>query len=378
MKIPLLDLRPQHEPLRNELLQAITKVLDSNKFIQGPEVNRFEERVAEYCGTKFALGVSSGTDALLVSLMALGIGPGDEVVTTDYSFFATAGVIARLGAKPVFVDIDPVSFNIDPLKIESLINKNTKAIIAVHLYGQCADMDAISRIARKYNLKLIEDSAQSLGAEYHDGRRAGSIGDVGCVSFFPSKNLGGMGDGGMVVTNNASLAEKIKILRVHGAKPKYHHRIVGGNFRLDSMQAAILNVKIDYLDKWILQRQENALCYNRLFREIDDFDSFIIPPKPIYEASGVLHYHIYNQFIVRTKKRDALLKYLQSEGVGAEVYYPVPFHVQDCFSHLGYSEKAFVESERAAAETLSLPTYPGLDPDSIHHIVELISRFYRQ
>ena len=265
MKIPLLDLKAVHEPIRIEILSAIERVIESNTFILGPEVQTLENRIASYCNTKFAIGVSSGTDALLISLMALEIGPGDEVITTSFSFFATAGVIARVGAKPVFVDIDPVTYNIDPEKIEETVTHRTKAIIPVHLYGQCAEMDPILKIAEKYNLEVIEDAAQAIGAEYKDGRCACSMGKLGCLSFFPSKNLGALGDAGMVLTSDEAMAERLRVLRVHGSKPKYYHKMIGGNFRLDALQAAVLNVKFKHLDSWTRQRQENAERYAALF-----------------------------------------------------------------------------------------------------------------
>ncbi len=377
MNIPLLDLKAQHEPIRVEIMKAISKVIDNNTFILGEEVKKLENQVASYSNTKFAIGVSSGTDALLISLMGLGIGPGDEVVTTPYSFFATAGVIVRIGAKPVFVDIDPVTFNIDPQRIENAITARTKAIIPVHLYGQCADMDPILRIAQKYQLGIIEDAAQAIGAEYPGKRRAGSIGKIGCLSFFPSKNLGAFGDGGMVLTNDEVLYERIRILRVHGSKPKYYHSVVGGNFRLDELQAAILNVKMKYLDEWTRQRQQNARLYNKLFMESDLSEkSGMRLPEAVYADNGLENYHIFNQFIIRVKDRDGLRGHLQKSGIAAEIYYPVPFHLQKCFDSLGYREGNFPESERAAKETLALPIYPGLTQDQQKYVVDTINAYF--
>jgi dTDP-4-amino-4,6-dideoxygalactose transaminase len=377
MKVPLLDLKAQHDPIQKEILDAIAGVLQSQAFILGPEVKKLEDRIASYSHTQFAIGVSSGTDALLVALMALDIGPGDEVITTPYSFFATAGAVSRLGAKPIFVDIDPASFNLDPGKLEGAITGRTKAIIPVHLYGQCADMGPIMSLAAKKYLAVIEDAAQAIGAEYHDGARAGSLGTIGCFSFFPSKNLGALGDGGMVVTNNPQLAEKVKVLRVHGGKPKYYHKMIGGNFRLDTLQAAVLNVKLNYLDLWTKQRQANADRYRRLFQASGLIEKAGLQlPRAAYGSSGVAHYHIYNQFVVRVRERDKLREFLAQEGIGSEIYYPVPFHLQECFRSLGYREGDFPESERAAKETVALPIYPELTEAMQHAVVEKIQAFY--
>src|SRR6266540_4353358 len=344
MKVPLLDLRAQHDPIQKELLDAIAQVLASQAFILGPDVKKLEDRIASYCQTQFAVGVSSGSDALLIALMALGIGPGDEVITTAYSFFATAGSIVRVGATPVFADIDPLTCNIDPKKIESAITPRTKAIIPVHLYGQCADMEPILGIASRHTLWVIEDAAQAIGAEYRDGRRAGSMGVIGCLSFFPSKNLGALGDGGMVVTNDPQLAEKLAVLRVHGGKPKYHHKILGGNFRLDTLQAAVLNVKLNYLDGWTKARRKNAEQYRHLLKESGLLETTGIQAlHAVYAASGVRHDHIYNQFVIRVPDRDRLREFLKEQEIGTEVYYPVPFHLQECFASLGYKRGDFPE-----------------------------------
>jgi len=371
VKIPLLDLRPQHEPLHKELLAAIERVICENGFILGPEVAALEARVAADCKARFAVGVSSGTDALLVSLMGLGVKVGDEVITTPYSFFATAGAIARLGARPVFVEIDPATYNIAPEGIEQAITDRTQAILPVHLYGQCADMEPILEIAKRRNIAVIEDAAQAIGAEYKDGRRAGGMGDLGCFSFFPSKNLGAMGDGGMVVTNDPILAERVRVLRVHGSAPKYYHAILGGNFRLDAIQAAVLNVKINHLNAWTQQRQENAQRYAQYFSSLTDAGKVWLP-QAIYGEGR----HAYNQYVVRVRRRDALRGYLTERGIGTEVYYPVPLHLQDCFRDLGYRKGDFPEAERAAGETLALPIYPGLTAIQQEEVVDAIQSFY--
>lgn len=378
MNIPLLDIGAQHAPIRDELLQAIEKVIRSNTFVLGPEVERLEKGVASYCGAEFAIGVSSGTDALLVSLMAIEIAPGDEVITTPFSFFATAGAVARLGAKPVFVDIDPVTFNIDPGKIEAAITPRTRAVLPVHLYGQVAEMAPISRIAEQYRLRVIEDAAQAIGAEYRGGRRAGGMGDLGCFSFYPSKNLGALGDAGMVVTNDPDLAEKIRVLRTHGAKPKYYHRVIGGNFRLDAIQAAVLNVKLGYLDDWTKRRQENAKGYGSMFRIFED-DGALGPrlPEAVYEPEGLLHYHIYNQFVIRAGSRDRLREHLRQNEVATEIYYPVPLHLQQCFEYLGCRVGDFPEAEQAATEVLALPIFAEMTEEQQRFVVDRIREFYK-
>lgn len=375
MKVPLLDLKAQHGPLREEILATMARVLDSSEFILGSEVAGLESEVAAYSGCKHGIGVSSGTDALLVALMALDIGPGDEVITTPFSFFATAGAVVRLGAKPVFVDIDPATYNLDPELLRKAITPKTKAIIPVHLYGQCADMGPILEAAA--GIPVIEDAAQSIGAEYRDGRRAGSMGLMGCLSFFPSKNLGALGDGGMVVTNDAALAEKLRILRAHGSKPKYYHKLVGGNFRLDALQAAVLRVKLKHLDSWTAKRQGNAERYERLLGASALLkDAGVRAPVPVYRESGKKHFHIYNQFVLRAPRRDDLRASLQAAGVGVEVYYPVPFHLQECFKSLGYAPGDFPESEKAAQETLALPIYPELAEAQQAYVIESLSSFY--
>lgn len=378
MGVPLLDLKAHHEPLHQEIMAALEQTFRSQAFILGPEVGKLEERVAAYCQTTYGIGVSSGTDALLVALMALGIGPGDEVITPPYSFFATAGAVVRLGAKPVLVDIDPVTYNLDPTKIKPALTAKSKAIIPVHLYGQCADMAPIMDVAKQHNLSVIEDAAQAIGSEYGDGRRACSIGTIGCLSFFPSKNLGCLGDGGMAVTNDPDLAERMRVLRVHGSKPKYYHKQIGGNFRLDTIQAAVLNVKLKYLDGWTKRRQENATRYETLFKQSGLTQNGKVKlPEPVYRNSSTKHYHIYNQFVLRVEQRDALMAHLKQKGIGAEIYYPVPFHLQECFLSLGYREGDFPESERAAKETVAIPIYPELTAQQQTEVVEAITAFYR-
>lgn len=367
--VPLLDLKAQYATIREEVNAAVLRVLESQHFILGPEVEALEEEVAAYSQCKYGIGVSSGTDALMVALMAIDIQPGDEVITTPYTFFATAGSIVRLGAKPVFVDIDPLSYNIDHTKIEAAITARTRAIMPVHLYGQMAEMDPIMEIANRHNLYVIEDAAQAIGAEYK-GQRAGSIGHLGCFSFFPSKNLGGIGDGGMVVTNDAELADKVKLLRGHGARPKYYHQVVGGNFRLDAVQAAVLRVKLKYLDQWTMGRRRNAARYRQLFAEAGT--SVELPHDASYGR------HIYNQFVIRTDRRDVLMAHLKARQIGIEVYYPVPMHLQRCFMVLGYRIGDFPNSESAAQETLALPIYPELNHSHLQAVVMSTQEFGQQ
>ncbi len=379
--IPLLDLKAQYATIREEIREALDRVIESQHFILGPEVEALEKEIASYSQCEFGIGVSSGTDALLVALMAIGLEPGDEVITTPYSFFATAGAIARLGGLPVFVDIDPLTYNIDPVAIEAAITEQTRAIIAVHLFGQMADMDPIMRIARGNRLDVIEDAAQAIGAEYK-GRRAGSIGHLGCFSFFPSKNLGGFGDGGMVTTNDPGLADQIKLLRNHGYRPKYYNKVVGGNFRLDALQAAVLRVKLKHLDDWTAARQRNAANYRPLLRLAgllanDSSTTTVTDSQPIavpLEAS--VSRHIYNQFVVRCAFRDLLMAHLRDRGIGTEVYYPVPLHLQECFRDMGYRSGQFPVSERAASEVLALPIYPELPEGSLATVVDVIADFY--
>lgn len=377
MNVPLLDLKLHHDPLQKDILVALEKVIQRGDFILGESVRNLESQIAEYCQTRFGIGVSSGTDALLVSLMALGIKPGDEVITTPLSFFATAGTVARLGAKPVFVDVDPVTYNLDPNKIEQAITTNTRAIIPVHLYGQCADMGPIQDMASRYQLAVVEDAAQAIGAEYKDGRRAGSIGTMGCLSFFPSKNLGALGDGGMVVTNDEALADRLRILRVQGGKPKYYHKVLGGNFRLDTIQAAVLEVKLPYLDRWTVLRQRHAQKYEQLFHESGLVEGMGLRlPQAVYKSPGVRHYHIYNQFVVGVPRRDELRAFLKEKGIGSEVYYPVPFHLQECFTDLGYQKGDFPVAEVACEELIAFPVFPELTESQQEYVVDMVKEFY--
>ncbi len=387
MNVPLLDLKLQYQKLKSELDEAVLKVAESQYFILGPEVNALENEIAEYVGAKHAIGVSSGTDALLLSLMAIGIGPGDEVIVPTYSFFATAGVVSRLNATPVFVDIDLTTFNIDPEDVERKITDKTKAIIPVHLYGQSANMDPILEIAEKYNLKVIEDGAQAIGVQYKDGKHVGAIGDAGCFSFFPSKNLGGFGDGGMITVNDDELAEKIRIMRVHGGAPKYYHKMIGGNFRLDALQAAVLRVKLPHLDDWSAQRRENAALYKKYFAQYGlnngndngnyDAENKVLLPKAIYENLNLKNHHIFNQHIIRVKERDELIAFLREREIGCEIYYPVPFHKQECFANLNFDENGFPNSDIAAAETIALPIFPELTEEQIEYVVKTIAEFYK-
>jgi len=369
MRVPMLDLKAQYETIRDEVVATVTEVMESQQFILGPKVEELEREVATYCGASSGIGVSSGTDAILVALMAAGVKSGDEVITTPYTFFATAGCISRLGAVPVFVDIEPEGFNIDAGAIEEKVTSRTVAVMPVHLFGQCAEMDTILSIAASRKLVVIEDAAQAIGSEYK-GRRAGSMGEMGCFSFFPSKNLGGFGDGGMVTVRDAGLAEKLRVLRAHGSKPKYYHHVVGGNFRLDALQAAVLLVKLKRLDAWSEARQQNAAWYD------DAFKTAGLVPEKVKLPKVLQNRHIYNQYVIRVERRDALMAHLEAEKIGCAIYYPVPLHRQGCFRDLGYSEGAFPESERAAKETLAIPIYPELTEAQRKHVVETIAGFY--
>jgi len=377
IKIPLLDLKAQYKTIRQEIRSAVDEVLESQYFILGPKVEELEQEIAAYSESPYAVGVSSGTDALLITLMALEVEPDDEIVTTPFTFFSTAGVISRLNATPKFVDIDPVTYNMDPQKIESALTRRTRALIPVHLFGQCADMDPILKTASSHNIPVIEDAAQSIGAQYKR-QRAGSMGTFGIFSFFPSKNLGGAGDGGMVVTHDASLYDKLKILRVHGSRPKYFHKIVGGNFRLDALQAAVLLAKFKHLDAWSEARRRNALYYDKLFGQTDLIkNEYIEPPKAAYKDSGDPNYHIYHQYTIRARSRDKLQAFLKEQGIGTAIYYPMPLHLQDCFKDLGYLKGDFPESEKAAESVFSLPIYPELTRSQQEYIVEHINTFYQ-
>jgi len=371
VNVPLLDLKAQYAPLRSDLLDAVTRVADSQQFIMGPEVEAFEREIALVTDTTYALGVSSGTDALLLALMALDIGPGDEVVTSTFSFFATAGCIARVGAKPVLVDIDPETFNIDPVAAARACTRRTKALLPVHLFGQSADMSAILALADEFKLKVIEDAAQAIGTREHGGV-VGGIGHIGCFSFFPSKNLGGFGDGGLVSTNNHELARRMRLLRNHGQEPKYYHHLIGGNFRLDALQAAVLRVKLPHLAGWTEARRANAARYRTLFAEAE-VSAITLPVD-----RGGDGYHIYNQFVIRAPRRDELRAHLTAAGIGTEVYYPVPFHLQQCFAHLNYKAGDFPHAEQAAAEVLALPIYPELTAEQQAYVVDRIRAFYTE
>jgi len=365
MQVPLLDLKAQYATIRNEVLAAISEVLESQRCIGGPKVEELEEKIAQLSDCKFAVGASSGTDAILNSLMSLDICSGDEIITTPFTFFATVGCIARTGAKAVFVDIDPRTFNIHPELIEPAVTKKTKAIMPVHLFGQMSDMDPIMEIANKYNLAVIEDAAQSITSTYK-GRKAGSIGTVGCFSFFPSKNLGGVGDGGMVVTNDEKLYNRLKIMRNHGANPKYYHKFVGGNFRLDPIQAAVLLVKLPHLDDWSEARWRNAAFYNERF-------AGSVVKIPYISPDCV---SIYNQYVIRVpRRRDELVSHLKEKNIGCEIYYPRPMHLQECFKYLGYKEGDFPESEKAAKEVLAIPIYPELTDKMKEHLISTILKF---
>jgi len=366
MQVPLLDLKSQYASIRAEVLGAVSAVLDSQLCCNGPAVRELESRIAAYCGCKAAVGVSSGTDALLVALMAMDIAPGDEVITSPYTFFATAGCVWRLGARPVFVDIEPDTFNIDPAKIEQAITPRTRAIIPVHLFGQMADMDPIMEIASRRGLKVLEDAAQAIGARYKD-RPAGSIGSAGAMSFYPTKNLGAVGDGGMIVTQDADLARRMEFLRNHGQHQAYHHKWVGGNFRLDSIQAAALIVKLKHLDAWTAKRRANAARYDALFKGCEK----VVTPK-IRDCN----FSIYNQYVIRAPRRDELQAYLRQEGIGTAVYYPISLHQQECFGSLGYRKGDFPNSEKAAEESLALPIFPELSDEQIEFTAERVMKFY--
>jgi dTDP-4-amino-4,6-dideoxygalactose transaminase len=384
--VPLLDLRAQFEQIRAEVMPVIDQVCASQHFILGEHVLALEKEVARYCAASAGVGVSSGTDALLLALMALHIGAGDEVITSPFTFFATAGTIARAGARPVFCDIDPVSFNLSPAAVrtfiddhcvvqgEQLTNRATggriKALMPVHLYGQSADMDPLMAIARRHHLKVIEDAAQAIGTEYKNGERAGTIGDIGCFSFFPSKNLGAFGDAGLCTTNDLELAERMRVLRVHGGKPKYFHALIGGNFRLDELQAAVLRVKLKYLDSWTQARQRNAAYYDAAFAGAGLGAKLRTPLAP----AG--YRHIFNQYVVRAQSRDALKARLAERSIGSEIYYPLPLHLQTCFAFLNYRAGDFPHSERAAEEVLALPIYPELEEQQLAHVVATIADFY--
>ena len=364
-KVPLIDLKRQYRSMKEELNSAIQDVLESQAFILGPQVKEFEDLFASYCNTNHAIGVSSGTDALLLALKSLGIGDGDEVITTPFTFFATVEAICNVGAKPVFADIDPETYNIRPDLIEKSISKRTKAIIPVHLYGQCADMDQILEIAKKNNLRVIEDSAQAVGAEYR-GKKAGSMGDLGCFSFFPSKNLGGMGDGGMVTCNREELEELIHMLRIHGGRPKNYHASLGINGRLDTIQASILIKKLGHLDDWCDKRRQKASYYTEKLKELD-----LVTPKVMS-----FNKHAFHLYVIRVKERDGLMEHLKANNIGCAVYYPVPQHLQECLADLGHKEGDMPETEMAAKETLALPVFPEITEEEQDYVIESVKDFF--
>jgi dTDP-4-amino-4,6-dideoxygalactose transaminase len=377
--IPLLDLKAQYSTIKEEIHIAVERVLDSQQFILGAEVEALEKDLAGYCQCNYAFGVSSGTDALLLSLMAIGIKPGDEIITTPYTFFATSGSIVRLGAKPVYVDIDPETFNIQADQIEQKVTAHTKAILPVHLAGQMAIMDPIMGVAKQYGLYVIEDACQAIGADYKS-QRAGSIGDLGCFSFFPSKNLGGYGDSGLVTCNDALIADKISMLRNHGQRPKYHNHFLGGNFRMDAIQAAVLRVKFNHLENWTETRREHSIKYRRLFTESEisiSLSEFGLKSGVVLPIESGFGRHIYHLYMIRTNNRDELASYLKDHGIGNEIYYPIPLHLQECFSDMGFKPGDFPQSERTAKESLALPIYPELTEDMLSRIVDTIVEFQK-
>jgi dTDP-4-amino-4,6-dideoxygalactose transaminase len=370
MKVPLLDLKEQNDNLRPEIEAALGRVLDTNGFILGGEVAELEKELAAYCGVKHAIGCASGSDAILLALMALDVGPGDEVITTPYSFFATVSSITRLGATPVFADIEPATYNIDVAQVEAKITNRTKAIEPVHLYGQCADMAGLKEICERRGIPVVEDAAQAIGAA-ENGTSAGAIGTIGCFSFYPSKNLGGMGDGGFVTTNDDALADKLRALRVHGSLEKYYHKYVGLNSRLDGFQGAVLRVKLPHLDGWTERRRENAARYRQLFMDRGLLEQVTVP----FERANARH--IYNQYVIRVAdQRDELRAWLTDKGIGTDIYYPVPLHMQECFAYLGYSAGQMPESEKAAAQTLALPIYPELKVEQQEYVADTIAEFF--
>lgn len=369
MNVPLLDLKAQYQSIRKDILAAVEAVCDEQGFILGPRVVELEKALAGYLGCAHAIGCASGSDAILLALTAVGVGAGDEVITVPFTFFATGGSISRLGAKPVFVDIQPTTFNLDPTKLEQVITAKTKAIVPVHLFGQCADMDAIKAVATKRKIPVIEDACQAIGAARH-GMKAGTLGDVGCFSFFPSKNLGGFGDGGLMTTNDPMLAESLAMLRVHGSRVRYVHELIGMNSRLDALQAAVIRVKLNYLDQWTKGRQRNAARYDQLFKAAK-LEGRIT--SPVIELGNE---HVFNQYTIRAQRRDELRAYLKDKGIGTEVYYPIPLHLQSCYQSLGHHKGAFPVSEQASEEVLSLPVYAELTEAQQTYVVDTIRQFY--
>lgn len=375
MNVPLLDLKAQYATIATEVEPELLRIARTQMCILGADVELLEKNLAEYLKVKHTIAVSSGSDAILMSLMLLGVGPGDEVILPTFSFFATAGCVARLNAIPVLVDSEPESFNINPELIESKITSRTKAIMPVHLFGQAANMDRITEIARKHNIPVIEDAAQALGTQYYDGKFAGTIGELGCFSFYPSKNLGAFGDGGLIATNNDEYAVILKQMRNHGMNPKYYHKFIGGNFRLDAIQAVVLNIKLKYLDVWHRGRQRNAKIYNELFEKYNLLD-IVIPPKELYKDSGHPNHHIYNQFTIQVPRRNELRDFLTQNSIGCDIYYPVPFHRQECFAYLNPMDEEFPIANKFADTVLSLPIYPELSYEQIEFVVQTIKRFY--
>lgn len=388
MNIPMLDLKAQYEGIKDEINQKVLDILASQRFILGPEVEAFEQELSAYSGTEYACGVSSGSDALILSLMTLDIGLGDSVVTTPFTFFSTAGSIARIGAKPIFCDIQKDTFNMDPACLEDVLKaeggeerSNPKAVIPIHLFGQCVSMTDILDLAKKHNLYVVEDAAQAVGAEFpalEGTQKACAMGHLGILSFFPSKNLGGFGDGGMVLTSDEEMARRLKLLRTHGSKNKYYHDAIGGNFRLDALQAGLLRVKLKHLDDWHHKRQQNALYYDKSFVDLGLVESGRVRiPPPVYKDTGIQNYHVYNQYVIRVQRRDELQEFLKSKGIPSAIYYPVPLHLQKCFSYLDYREGDFPVAEQAAKEVLALPIYPELGRNQQDYILSAINEFYR-
>lgn len=390
MKFPLLDLKAQYRSIEKELKERVSEVLDSQMFILGAEVKALEEELSAYVGAKHGIGVSSGSDALIISLMALQVGPGDSVVTTPFTFFATGGAIARLGAKPVFCDIEPNTFNIDTAKLAELLeleiekkgNSQIKGIIPVHLYGQCVDMKPIQSLAEKYDLFVLEDAAQAVGSEYlmdSEVKRACTLGDLGILSFYPAKNLGACGDAGMVLTNDQNLMDRIRLLRVHGSSNKYMYDIIGGNFRMDAIQATVLRVKLKHLDSWIMGRQQKAARYETLFSSAGLLTKGLIQtPEAVYRNAGIKYFHTYHQYVIRADSRDDLQLYMREKDVPSAIFYPMPLHLQKCFAYLGYREGDFPESEKSASEVLALPIYPELSEENQDYVVSTIKDFYAE
>jgi dTDP-4-amino-4,6-dideoxygalactose transaminase len=388
MKVNFFDLSVQYEQIQSEISESLAQIFETQQFILGKNVANFEEAFAKYCGTKYAVAVSSGTDALLAALMALNIDAGDEVILPDFTFFATAGVVSRLKAKPIFVDIDPKTFNINPELVEKAITKNTKAIIPVHIFGQCADMESLQNISQKHNIPLIEDACQAVGAEYKDGKKAGSFGIMGCFSFYPTKNLGGAGDSGAITTNDENIYKKLKQMRNHGMEPKYHHSFIGGNFRMDEIQAAILLKKLNCLDNWNNLRRINAGLYSKFFYDKNLVDlncinqekrqNAVILPHQTHSNLGIIQYHTFHQYSILVKNRDNLKQFLAENSIGTDIYYPIPLHRQECFKELNCKESDFPVTNKVCEEVISLPIYPEISENAIKYVVEKIAEYYKK